>query len=333
MSALCASQGAARPPRQLAAEVCLLLKELGLPGEPTVELRIGQNDRAIRVQVHGRWQPFPPALLKRVWQAVIPPPLRAAADTMPPGAKRFPDAWLSRWLTEIGPSPGEKGSVALEFLRHLVLQIVKQRASCLVSAEIASEYAASAADPRAYSSSQWRPCSAPWRRSSNGARRPARNHSCWKRSAAGRGVGRSLEDTIELAFARLRKKRFEIHLHPEYARAIAPSLGHDEFTLADAPRLDPKLREMAQLLDSGVFYGLGVVLPQITWVQSPAIPSGLVAFRINDLLGAPLLGLQPGEWLVNAEPSSPAPATLRAATRHESRDGPRRRHSGRCRAV
>jgi type III secretion protein V len=40
------------------------------------------------------------------------------------------------------------------------------------------------------------------------------------------------------------------------------------------------------------------------WVQTPAIAPGLVAFRINDLLGAPLRGLQPNEWLVNVETSS-----------------------------
>ena len=257
------------------------------------------------MEVHGQWQPFPPALLKQVWQAVCPPPLRADVDTMSPSARRFPDEWLSVWFTEIGSAlDEEKSSAALEFLRQIVLQILKQRASCFISADIAAEYVASVADP-----------ASPTTKPVASVQRVLQALVDWGTAASQKSLlletirsgperGRSLEDTIESAFARLRKKRIEILLHPEYARAIALSLGHAELTLADAPQLDPKHRELAQLLDLGIFYELGVVLPQIMWVQTPAIAPGLLAVRINDLLGAPLRGLQPNEWLVNVETNS-----------------------------
>ena len=98
--------------RRLASSLRNLLELLGLPGEPHVELRRGDPGRAVRLWVHGRLQPYPPGLMKRIWMSVTPPEDVGVPDTAAPDDRgAFPDAWLASYAAHSGP-PDRGGRLA-----------------------------------------------------------------------------------------------------------------------------------------------------------------------------------------------------------------------------
>jgi hypothetical protein len=145
-----ADSEASTPWRQrLIAGLAHQLEMLGLPGEPSVELRRGEPGRVVRLRVHGRLQPYPPGLMRHVWRALAPDQELSIPESEmtdhPPG---FPDAWLAAYAAGSAPAgQGRRWQVLTSYLMRLILEILYEYPACLVGPTQAAAYLE--ADPAA----------------------------------------------------------------------------------------------------------------------------------------------------------------------------------------
>jgi hypothetical protein len=108
-------------------------------------------------------------------------------------------------------------------------------------------------------------------------------------------LGRSSEEVVEVAFARLRSHRIEIHVHPTYLRDLVPGALIREPLSVYADQIDESIYALFRSMEEDLFAEMGIRLPDLFWIPSVKIHEGMIAFKINDRLGLPVGGLQPGE--------------------------------------
>jgi hypothetical protein len=285
----------------LTSELSVLLRRLGLAGEPAIQLRSASSSRVVRVRVHGKLQPYSPDLMRRVWRALAPTGLRDLPETAgAPEQSGFPDAWFKGYLTGSVLSDREPSrELVSNYLVRLVYEVIKDRPACLIGP---AQTAAYLGDYPAHTSYAI----------------PSDELSIILESLldlgvsvgdkslvlqvcdAGREAGRSVEDIVEGVFAQLCSDRIEIHVHPQYLQLIAPGQAIHAPLSVYADESDASLGDLFRFVEQDLFYDLGILVPDLVWVPSPEMEEGMISVKINERLSPPTPGLYPGEALVDA---------------------------------
>lgn len=330
LSALLAAKALAGFERGLALQLAALVKDLGLNGNPAVKVESGNSNRALRVRVHGKLQPYDPELLKKVWILVAPPASRNAIDSS--SAKSgFNDGWLTTYFSNLNNSKAEPG-FEFESLRRVVLEIISECPACLAGPAQVSAYITDAQLDGVATDEQLSHAElTTLLRSVLDLGVRVNNYEVVRQAIrVGLQLRRSTADIVESIFTQLRSPRIEIHVHPEYLKKVlklppAPveeksgafealrkffgsvlsSLtsqltGKNAFPVYSG-RVDDIIQTLFRTVESEIFNSIGIQqLPELTWVASRQIPDGFVSIKINDRLSPPVLGLQAGEILVRA---------------------------------
>jgi hypothetical protein len=280
---------------RLQVELKGYLNDLGLNGDPAVTVAALPIRRAVRLRVRGKIRPYTPELMRRAWWSVGPQHFAAQFDFFRQGADLFPDEWL---MDAAGDA--EQAVAIFDFLFYLTLYVIRSRPGCLLDpvqavAFLASDVAASdgADAPNLSPADACYIVRALLNRGVSLADR-AKILSLWPTATA----DGNREQIFQYLLRRLRSHRVEIQAHPNYLWAIT---GREWLkpTAVLAPELEDKLRDPFATLVDGFFYMVGVQLPDIYIVPSVAIPYGLIGVKINDHVGAPGVGLNPDQVLLN----------------------------------
>jgi flagellar biosynthesis component FlhA len=295
-----------RPFREgLAADIAQILRRYALPGRPVVRVRRSKSQRAVRLRLHGRLQPYPPQWMSRLWVSLarrelhLLPEMKEQSEVV-----GFPDFWLKVYayhLTQIeNPQPGQE--LLLEFLRQLVLEIVQERPSCLLGPAQAQAYLQTASEEAEQKFELdvqsevlpllqallelWLPL----------------YDSAWILQALQRRreAAHAVEDVVEAVFVRLRRPHIEIHLHPDYLKQLLPHVSIRQRISVFDPRLGREVGELARAMADRIYYNLGLRLPDVFLVPSLWVAPQAFQVKINERMRPPLAGLALDEVMVNA---------------------------------
>jgi flagellar biosynthesis component FlhA len=329
LGGLLAAKALAGFERGLGSQLASMVKDLGLNGDPTVKVGGGNSNRALRIRVHGKLQPYEPELLKKIWILVMPPASRNAIESSI-DKSGFNDGWLTAYFSNLINSKSDIG-LAFDFLTRVTLEIISERPACLVGPAQVSTYINNAE----------------LNGSSQEGQLPLAELSTLLKSLLDLGVKvsnyevvrqnirvglqlrRSTADIVESIFTQLRSSSIEIHVNPEYLKkvlklppavteekagtfnALRKFVGNVLSTLTSqsevkdsfpvySQQVDDSIQTLFRTIESGVFNELGLRLPELRWVASTHIPDCFVSIKTNDHLSPPVLGLQAGELLVCA---------------------------------
>jgi flagellar biosynthesis component FlhA len=117
----------------------------------------------------------------------------------------------------------------------------------------------------------------------------------------GKQEGEPAVSLVERLIARLRPLVFDVDIHPDYARTIVGDVGR-RYVYLQETALTPEARESFGMLTDGIFYELGVKVPPFRFRADPSLPPRSFVCWVNHRRGAPHLGLEPSERLVNDTP-------------------------------
>jgi hypothetical protein len=288
----------------LTSELSVLLRRLGLAGEPAIQLRSAASSRVVRVRVHERLQPYSPDLMRRVWRALAPTGLRDLPETAgAPEQSGFPDAWFKGYLTGSVLSDREPSrELVSQYLVRLVYEVIKERPACLIGPAQTAAYLRDGPAHTSYAipSDSTDELSIILESLLDLGVSVADKALVLQVSDAGREAGRPVEDIVEGVFAQLSADRIEIHVHPQYLQLIAPGQAIHAPLSVYAEESDASLGHLFRFVEQDLFYDLGILVPDLVWVPSPEMGEGMIAVKINERLSTPTPVLYPGEVLVNA---------------------------------
>jgi hypothetical protein len=281
----------------LAYDLTALLENLGLDGTATVTVAAVDSQRAVRVRVHGALQPYPESVLRRAWHAVAPPELvDLPRDASVAG--RFPDAWTAALASEDGDGTGLV-PLAAAFIRRLAFEVVNERPECLVGLGQVESLAArltKSGDDSGVDVETDLLADVVAELLELGVVAPGRREFIDSLLLSAR-VGRSLDETVEAAFSRLRPGVLELHIAPEYLAALT-----GEATLGERIRVYDErfngFQERFANLEASIAQ-LGLRLPDLVWTPSTDVPDRSIAVKVNDRLGPSIPLLAPHHLLVN----------------------------------
>lgn len=315
---LAGAADAAMVAEHLSSDLRILLRQLGLPGEPVVEIRGGESSRAVRIRVQGRILPFPPELMTELWKSAQPEGLQRLAEAVSQGPSPFPDGWLQSYVEALREEADVEPRRVLTFLGRLAFEIIRERPACLMGLAQAQAYAEEAAEAEVASVAPQiaERLLAVLRALLDLGVTVTNRATIMSAIAEGVACNRSIEDDIEAAFSHLRAPRIEVHIHPGHLREIIPEAGLSAALSALAGIIPEDRQEPFRLLRRALFYASGLHLPEVLWVPSLRMPSGSFALKINDRVGLPVRGLGPEELFVAADTETLATrgiARLRAA--------------------
>jgi flagellar biosynthesis component FlhA len=288
---------------RLSSKLGELVERVGLVGAPAVEVQSKNSARALRVRVHGVLQPYSSELMKRVWRAVAPEPLRSLPEAV--SSRRdtgFPDAWLKQYVSGAQSSNQADWALSLEYVTELAFEIIRQRPSCLVGQAQVTAYLDEASPPSAKLQAPLCPETLTpvlksllhWGVQIND------KHELLQEVRNVLALGRPVGEAIEAAFARLRSNRIEIHVHPLYFDALLGGEPPHEPRSIYVRGSTKNTAEPLRVAEEALFYELGLVLPDVVWLPSTETSEGMIAIKVNDQLQAAQPGLKTGEVLVNA---------------------------------
>lgn len=289
----------------LAADIAQILRRYGLPGTPVVKVRRSKSQRAVRLRLHDRLQPFPPHWMSRLWVSLAVANLHGLPE-MPEQTEvaGFPDFWLKVYAYHLSqvenPQPGQ--DLLLEFLKQLTLEIIQERPSCLLGVAQAQAYlqAANAEAAQAFDLDVQAQV-LPLLRALLDLWLPLYD-SIWllQTLQQRRESPHAVEDVLEMAFVRLRRPHIEIHLHPDYLKQLLPGVSIRQRISVFDPRLGPEVGDLAHTMTDRVYYDLGVRLPDMFLVPSLWVPRQFFQIKINERMRPPMAGLATDEIMANA---------------------------------
>jgi FHIPEP family len=337
LSVLANAKGLSGFERRLNSQLASLLKDLGLSGNPAVKVLSNNSNRAIRVRVHGKLQPYDPGLLKKIWILVAPPASLNAVEAVN-DESRFPDGWLSAIVSNLTNSKSDLG-IAFEFLSRVVTEIILEKPACLAGPAQVSAYMNDAKlTLTELGDSQSTLTSLLKSLLELGVN--VNNYSVVQQAIiVGQQLHRSAGDIVESIFTQLRSASIDIHVHPDYLNKFLrrkPVAGEDKArglntvrrflgnvisSLSTQPigsgsfavyseQVDESIQAAFQNVESELFNRLGLQLPELRWVPSPQVPDGFISIKINDRLSPPVFGVQPGELLVHTSPDQLIPLNV-----------------------
>jgi type III secretory pathway component EscV len=275
--------------RDAAADLTALLHEVGITGRVAFNIaplgpKAAHGDRWLELRVGGAVCRYSDVLLWQVWSIIVGPtaPLRTVEEVaVHVGAAASSD------------DDRERRRVT-SFLRRTCVEIVKLQPSSLLDRAHAQTFGRKLAGNPPEPDWLWHVLS-----SALGLR------LCIADARAVVGLvekmlrdGQSREEAAEELIAVLRRDRaVEVRLTPHYLQAL--TIAADEQRVSeDAP--EGPFASVRQT----VAYQLGLAFPDFRFVPVRDAPEQSVAFRINDLMTTPWLGLAPDEVLVPESPQS-----------------------------
>ncbi|SRR6266567_4945265 len=278
--------------RALVTSLTEIMKTLGIPGAPIVEIisvkeKPMRRGQILRMYVNGQLCRYSDELLRDVHSFVnnSSPDHRAAPGNIM--------AWLNLlYKNELEMTTLFREKVA-EFFSFACLEIIKVQPSVLLGLDQASDYIATLPDPGSEGESSQQ--SRAWPPD------PARLLPILKtildlkisiadkQSVAkvlGKAQERAQEDIIEDLISVLRTDIIQIQFPPDYLRQITTfdqEKGIDSFTS----------------LRTGLFEELGMCYPNFHFVVVENVKPNSFAIKINHLTMLPMIGLRPDQCLVN----------------------------------
>ena len=271
------------------AGLAMVYRHLGIHAEPSIEVRASET---LRVLVDGRPEGYPQDLFRRMWEYVRSAPF---------GNLRLPGSW-ENWLGE----PESEAKLA-DFLALFVVEVVKQSPARLLGTEQAHAYRELAAQVLQEDTGNLE--ALPQTRVAN----ILTGVLNLKLSIADPGtvvpnilediaLGHTDEEIVERLAPRLRSNWLEIRVHPDYLRRlINVEQGREPISVHD-PDMVSNVRESFALMTDGLFYELGIRVPDIRFVSSDDVKENAFALKVQHLVGPPYIGLQPDQLLVNDTP-------------------------------
>jgi hypothetical protein len=279
--------------RRVGADIDALLNRLGLDGRAAVAVKPVLSTRPLRVRVRAAPQPYSPNLMLRAWLAVAPPNLVGLPTAAADDCVGFPAGWLARYAKEVEAMPRSEWSLVTAFVERLALQTIMKHPSCLLDDPQLERYAGRVDAPI-------EEVKIVLPELLELGVSVADTELVRELLLEGRGIRRSLEDTVEAIFIEVRSHRVEIHVHPETLRTLLPGSPNAPFSVY-APVVGER-KEQFEKLEETFFATFGFRLPRLEWVPSPGLPPESVAIRIDAWWSLPLPMLPRGERLVNAPP-------------------------------
>ncbi len=268
-------------------DVTVLLGEVGLPGEPVVEVVETELRRALRLHVNGGVRRYSEGMLWRAW-------VEASAEMPVLDPHDVRDGWVTRQGTD------DFATVAATAARHLVRDLVRLRPGCLVGVEQAVAYACQSGASVDLPGPEALAFVVSGLLDSGVSL--AKRDVIVDTLVVGQRAGRTIDDILEGMLRRLRSDVVELHVNASFAREL---LGGEELA---APRsaLDPTLPEEARAPLEHVCDVIerrpGIPSPDPVWVPSERIPPGSVALKVNDALGPPVCIPSADDVFVDATP-------------------------------
>jgi type III secretion protein V len=264
--------------RDLAGDVAVLAGRLGISGEPIVKLQPGPTSRPVRQWVHGKAQPYSPALLQRAWLATAPRELQDLPAREPQNAEhRFPAAWLREYARESADP-----ALLLACIRRLVGAILIDRPSSLVGPLQLAAYAQE-------TSLRGQNVAAILKPLLDLGVSTANRTVIARIVREGKQIRRPLEDTVEAVFTELRGHEVELLVHPA---SLTTLLGlerpPDRPFSVYAAESSETFREIFRDLERTFFGQFGFLLPRLVWVPSGELPEGTITVKIDEWRGLPL---------------------------------------------
>ncbi|MFQ5796701.1 MAG: FHIPEP family type III secretion protein [Candidatus Bipolaricaulia bacterium] len=110
------------------------------------------------------------------------------------------------------------------------------------------------------------------------------------------------ENIAETPAPPLHPQWLEIKMHPNYLKQLFNVGQMDEPISVHAPEMDSKVRELFGMMADGLFYELGIRVPDIRLIASQDIDENAFAVKVDHTVDSPHTGLQPHELLVNDIP-------------------------------
>lgn len=299
----------------LVNDINRLLGYLGLPGKPLVEVRGAGGPRSVRIWVHGVLQSFDRDLASRVWLTAAPPDLRHIAQSSLGDTASERGAWFDDYVKNL--SEQSDGRLVSEYLRQLVVQVIRGRPGCLVGLGQASAYRVEASSreaiPESVAVSSESTLLILQSLLNLGVK--VDKAEIWQTIMLEHQSGRSAEAIVEALFSRFRSDSIEIHISREYlSNLLKPtsmtpdSQSRPEGLAAkirsfflrgpDAKEADERLRPLLPELEEQFRSDFGLLIPKVKWVVD--LNGQSIAFKVNDILGPPTLGLRPNEVLAHS---------------------------------
>jgi type III secretion protein V len=109
-------------------------------------------------------------------------------------------------------------------------------------------------------------------------------------------------EITEALICRLRPPKIDIEINPAYLRQIIGFSPEVKAISVWSENADQKNRDTFTLFSDGIFYELGIRVPDIRFVPDDKLGENTFALRINHLRTHPVRGLQISQILVNESP-------------------------------
>jgi type III secretory pathway component EscV len=283
LAPLAAHRGAERLRTDLEARLSRFLVQVGIGGTPEVEVREGSTDRAMRVRVHGRLQPFNPGLFRSAWRSEMgeePPGVPEQNDRSGPNDEWLPDAWVHAEVARSASPTDASVDRMFKFVALVAYAALHAKPSSLVAAGQVGEFGAGSDLPQDF-------VGLALSRLLDLGVGVGRRERVLAIINEGIATSRPIEDSIEVAFAELRPSTVGLHAEPSYLNGLREEEANERLigTWVTA------FRE-----------SWGVTVPEVAWEPTPGIATGMLAVRIGDRLSLPVPGLAEGEILVDRTP-------------------------------
>lgn len=261
--------------REVAAGLAEMIDRLELAGEPAVEVRQRVSSRPVHIRVHRSPVPYRAALLQQVWRMAAPPALRDLPEHAQSADGGPPDAWLAEYLGDLGKH--DLGA-AVGYLVRLVVEAIRERAGCLIGPAQAADHLGEGGEHdaallvlRALLD--------------EGMSLGGHAHVITGLLAAGREVGRPMDETVEVVRNQFPAPRVEVHLDPGAFALLLPQQRERASLVHDATE---SLRAVVASIEEKATVDYGVRLPRANWMYDHQLPAGCLALKVNEHLRPPV---------------------------------------------
>jgi flagellar biosynthesis component FlhA len=263
---------------QIDTNLRVLLAELGIPGPLRVNVTSNPNVQTLRIFVFGVEQRFSLELVQRIYGYFATNGLSEAP---------LSSAWVGAVLESI-PEPNVPA-----FFASLIVEAVKEHPECLLGPDQAQAYVELVGKADASNiGDQW--LISILKKLLN-LKLSIQEVPAVLGSIKTGIDDREAEEFIgETVVSRLVPRRIEIEINPLYRKHIA-----DTISPGDAAGFAGRIAQQMRMIADGLFYELGIRLPNIEIKDSNTMRAQAFTIKINHLTSFPIAALKPDELLVN----------------------------------
>jgi len=285
--------------QKLTASVVEYLSLQGIEGSPAVEVQPAkENDRVMHVFVHGVRQPYSPETMRQAWQSRAPRHLRDLPDRETI-SYHFPDRWLNEYLLGLDHADQEAIERSLAFLSDLAFVAIMEKPSSLISKPQVLHYVGGLDESFQLGVDFTANVLASLLDHGISV---ADARTILESIRQGYELGRSSEDTSELLFARLRRPQMELIVSLDDFSNLTGAEGGEEIISVYSDKVSKESRDLMNTMEEGLFWEMGLYLPDLVWKIDPDVPPGRIAFRANDQTTQYIPLLAQNELLVDETP-------------------------------